>query len=120
MLGIYLVWFGYIARLSQRGGGGMLLEIISSCLHGAQKSGEGPGRHPLYGLPMRNLNRTGSPKRRRSMLMASETCKKSFDIYLENEFKTALFVIEVHNGCKQFRGLIVIVLHLEVEQEILS
>jgi hypothetical protein len=45
MLDINLIWFGYIARLSQRGGEGILLvQKISTCLRCAEEGGGG-GQH---------------------------------------------------------------------------
>jgi hypothetical protein len=51
LLGINLIWFGYIARLSQWGGGGVFLSfndfyLASLCLGG------GGGQHPVVGTEL--------------------------------------------------------------------
>jgi hypothetical protein len=40
-----LIWFGYIARLSQWGGGNLLVQMISTCR--PSRRGRGGGRHPV-------------------------------------------------------------------------
>jgi hypothetical protein len=47
-LDILLIWFGYIARLSQCGGGGnLLVQIIPTCRRGGLEGGRGGGSAPF-------------------------------------------------------------------------
>jgi hypothetical protein len=51
LLDISLIWFGYIARLSQWGGGGhiLLVQMISTCLICASRKGRGASTLWLLG-----------------------------------------------------------------------
>ncbi len=52
LLDVNLIWFGYIARLSQLGGGGYLhVQIISTCRRGLKGRGEGVGTLWFYHSP---------------------------------------------------------------------
>ncbi len=46
LLDINLIWFGYNARLSQWGGGILLVQMVSSCHRGLRGMGGG-GQHPV-------------------------------------------------------------------------